>query len=132
MDKFNEALKLMKCFPCSFMNYEGEIIFNKKGNIFFRFSSCETELEIKCKVIEFLSRAAYKTPVYDSERGNKEFHRYMLKGINDYLNTNFDFDNIEIIYTYLGNGVNRPLTVAFIESGYDMNIIKEEVGNNGI
>lgn len=112
MDKFNEALKLMKCFPCSFMNYEGEIIFNKKGNIFFRFSSCETELEIKCKVIEF--------------------HRYMLKGINDYLNTNFDFDNIEIIYTYLGNGVNRPLTVAFIESGYDMNIIKEEVGNNGI
>ena len=35
MNKFNEALKLMKCFPCSFMNYEGEIIFYKKGNIFF-------------------------------------------------------------------------------------------------
>ena len=48
----------------------------------------------------------------------------MLKGINDYLNTNFDFDDMEIIYTYLGNGVNRPLTIAFIESGYDMGVIE--------
>lgn len=124
MDRFSEALKLMKCFPYSFMNYKGEIIFYKKGNIYFDFSNCKTELEIKCKVIEFLSRAAYKTPVYDSERKNKEFHRHMLKGINDYLNTSFDFDDMEIIYTYLGNGVNRPLTVAFIESGYDMSVIE--------
>lgn len=124
MDKFKEALNLMNCFPYSFMNHEGEIIFYRKGNVFFNFSTCETKLEIRCKVIEFISRSAYKTPVYGSERKNKEFHKYMLKGINDYLNTNFDFDDMEIIYTYLGNGVNRPLTTAFIESGYDMGVIE--------
>ena len=47
----------------------------------------------------------------------------MLDGINKYLGTNFDFEDMGIIYTKLGNDVNRPLCEKFVDSGYDMNII---------
>ena len=47
----------------------------------------------------------------------------MLDGINKYLGTNFDFEDMDIIYTKLGNDVNRPLCEKFVDNGYDMNII---------
>ena len=47
----------------------------------------------------------------------------MIDGINKYIGTNFDFEDMDIIYTTLGNDVNRPLCEKFIDSGYDMNIL---------
>lgn len=49
MDKFNEALKLMKCFPCSFMNYEGEIIFDKKAIYFLGFQVAKLNWKLNVK-----------------------------------------------------------------------------------
>ena len=48
----------------------------------------------------------------------------MLNGINDFLGTRFSADDIEQIYTYLGNRVNHQRTVRFVESGYDMEVLK--------
>ena len=50
----------------------------------------------------------------------------MLNGINDFLETRFSVEDIEEIYTYLGNRVNHKKTVRFVESGYDMAVFKEE------
>ena len=125
MGKFEMAMKLMSCFPGSFINYLGEFIAHREADVYFNFEICRGEIDVKCKVLEWLSRAAYKTEPYSGKLSNNQFHAFMRAGINDFLGTNFNLDDMEIIYTYLGNQCNRPLTIKFIESGYNMEILKE-------
>ena len=117
--------RLMCAFPNSFVNSNGEIIVHRDANEFFMIRNCETELEVKCKVLEWFSRAAHKTSPFPSERKNKKFQDFMLNGINKYLGTDFNRDDMDLIYTYLGNACNHDLTVKFVESGYIMGLLKE-------
>ncbi len=118
--------KLINSFPNSFINNEGEFIAEKKSNTYFNLKNCKNELEVKCKLLEWFSRSAYKGQPYATEKKNKEFRKFMLKGINQFLNTEFSQDDMEQIYTYLGNAVNHEKTVAFVMSGYDMRCLQEE------
>jgi hypothetical protein len=43
------------------------------------------------------------------------------------LGTNFSHDDYQYIYGKLGNRVNHKLTVDFVESGYDMNLLGKVV-----
>ena len=117
--------KLCNSFSGSFINGEGEFIAHVKGNQYFILRTCETELDVKCKVLEWFSRGAYKTDPYRTEKKNDEFHEFMLNGINKFLDTEFDTLDIEEIYTYLGNACNHEKTIAFIESGYIMTVLME-------
>jgi hypothetical protein len=121
--------RLMNCFNNSFINQNGEFIAHRKANEYFILSSCETELDIKCKVLEWFSRSAYKTCPFASDRKNKEFHKFMLSGINKFLETEFTVSDIDIIYTYLGNACHHSLTIEFIESGYDLSVLERGVQN---
>ena len=116
--------KLASAFPNSFINSALEFIAHKEANEYFRLEDCECEFDVKCKVLEWLSRGAYKTCPFNSNLKNERFHNFMLNGINDFLGTDFTEDDIEIIYTYLGNRCNHEKTVRFIESGYDMAVLK--------
>ena len=120
------VVKLSKAFPGGFLNGQGEFIAHKKANEYFRLTDCETELDVKCKVLEWLSRAAYKTAPFRRALDNTALHIFMLNGINDFLETRFSVEDIEEIYTHLGNRVNHKKTVRFVESGYDMAVLKEE------
>lgn len=117
--------KLVQAFPQSYINYNLEFIAHEEANEYFRIEDCENEFDVKCKVLEWLSRGAYKTCPFSSDVKNKRFHNFMLYGINDFLETDFTEDDMEIIYTYLGNRCNHERTVKFIESGYNMAILKE-------
>lgn len=112
--------KLMDCFPNSYINSGGEFVAEGKSNTYFILKDCKSELDIKCKIIEWFSRPAQKTQPYASENQNKKFHKFMLNGINQFLGTKFSEDDMKRIYTYLGNAVNHERTVAFVMSGYDM------------
>ena len=94
-------LRLLWDFKGSFFNERDEFIAHRYSNTYFIFSNCETELEVKCKILEWLSRSAYKGIPYSQEWRNKKFRKFMLLGINMFLNTNFSEDDIGIIYTYL-------------------------------
>ena len=48
----------------------------------------------------------------------------MLDGINNYMDTDFTEDEMMEIYTYLGNACNHKKTIRFIESGYNMEVLK--------
>ena len=122
---WNVICRLMSCFPRSFINQHSEFIAHEKANEYFILRDCETEFDIKCKMLEWFSRGAYKTEPYRTKKSNDEFHTFMLNGINKYLNTNFTYKDMEQIYTYLGNAVNHTKTMMFVESGYDMQILKE-------
>jgi len=124
MDKWTVAKNLMYCFPYSFVNRSGEFIAHRAANEYFNLENCETELDVKCKVLEWFSRGAYKTEPFSSAVKNDKLHQFMLAGINQYLGTSFTVEDMEIIYTYLGNCVNHSLTIRFVESGYDLELLK--------
>lgn len=118
--------RLMNSFPRSFINQEGEFIAHREANSYFILRNCESELDVKCKVLEWFSRDAYKTDPFRTKKKNDEFHKFMLDGINEFLGTDFDTMDIEQIYTYLGNACNHEKTIRFIESGYVMSVLTEE------
>lgn len=117
--------RLRECFTGSFVNDNGEFIAYQRANEYFILRDCETELDVKCKVLEWFSRGAFKTQRFDTDRENDEFHAFMLSGINQFLGTEFTEDDMEVIYTYLGNACNHEKTIAFIETGYIMTVLTE-------
>lgn len=116
--------KLFECFPKSFINSRGEFIGHKDSNTYFVLRNCETEMDIKCKVLEWFTRSAFKTRAYYGDKQNENFHKRMLNGINKFLGTSFSKEEIAIVYTYLGNSVKHGNTIAFINGGYNMDFFK--------
>lgn len=119
---YDYEIKLFEAFPGSFINSQGEFIAEPKTNQYFILRTCKNEFEVKCKVLEWFSRPAHYT-----QPGNKKLHKFMLDGINKFLDTNFTYEDVEIIYCELGNGVNRSLCEKFIKSGYDMALLSGQV-----
>lgn len=120
--------RLMNCFPNSIINHDMEFIAHVRANEYFILRDCKTELDIKCKVLEWLSRAAHKSQPFRRTADNDYLHDFMLKGINEFLGVCFTKNDMELIYTYLGNACNHRKTIRFIESGYNMNVLKESEG----
>lgn len=120
----NKEMKLLKSFPGSFINDNGKFIPERSGVAYFDLANCESSEEIKCKVLEWCSRAAFKSEPYDKKKDNDELHEFILDGINDFLSTGFSEEDMELIYTKLGNNCNRPLCEKFIMSRYDMDVLK--------
>lgn len=118
--------RLCDCFENSFINGRGEFIAHKRANAYFILHNCETELDVKCKVIEWFSRDAYKAEPYNTKKSNDKFHEFMLNGINKFLGTDFTEDEMEVIYTYLGNCCNHEKTITFIQSGYCIGVLKKK------
>lgn len=120
--------RLMNCFTGSSINQYGEFIAHDKSNEYFILKTCKTELDIKCKVIEWFSRGAYKAEPFRSDKANKELRSFMLNGINKFLGTSFTEKDMCVIYEYLGNACNHEKTIRFIESGYDFSVFTAKVG----
>lgn len=90
----------MDCFPGSVINHNGEFIAHIRTNTYFILRNCNDKEDVKCKVLEWLSRPAYKTEPYGTKRKNDEFHSFILAGVNNYLGTDFSEKDMEkIIHT---------------------------------
>jgi len=114
IEKFIDIVE--KYSPKCFVNRNNELIIEPKNNIYFILEGVETELELKCKVIAWLSRPSCK--------GVSNYWQKRIRTIvNEFLGTEFIFDEMEKIYTYLGNDCNRKKTIKFIESNYDLKIL---------
>lgn len=117
--------RLLADFIGSFFNERDEFIAHGYLNTYFIFANCESEEDVKCKVLEWLSRSAHKGIPYLQEWRNVKFRKFMLDGINQFLNTKFDDADIELIYTYLGNSCNHNRTLEFVRNGYDMELLRK-------
>ena len=118
--------KLFKCFPNSFINGHEEFIAEPKTNLYFNIGNCQSELDVKCKVLEWFSRDGSKAMPYRSREKNKKYHAKIREQINAFLGTSFDGEQMLKIYCELGNNVNRDLAVKFIMSDYDMKVLEVE------
>lgn len=82
--------------------------------------SCDTYEDVKCRMIEGLSRDAFKSQPYRRSDCNARYHEAVRAGLCKYLGRDFSVEDIENIYTYLGNGIRPELTRAFVKSGCDV------------
>lgn len=114
--------ELFNAFPGAFIYYNGEIIVHKAANSYFILKDCTSRLDVQCKVLEWLSRDAYKSEPFNSAAKNLRFNKFILNGINTFLGTSFSYDDMEEIYTYLGNRCNHQRTLRFIESNYTLDL----------
>ena len=127
MDEMNQCrYELLLAFPRSFFNQNGEFIAHLRTNQYIGLRDCETPLDVKCKVLEWFSRPAFKTEPYSQAWRNREFHKFMLNGINTFLGTGFSNEEISEIYQELGNAIDHRKTVRFIESGYDFDCLAQD------
>lgn len=102
--------------PKCFINQNNELIVVPSWNIYFGLYNVETPLDLKRKVVEWLSRPACK--------GVSNYWQKRVRAIfNDYLGTDFDRDEMERVYAYLGNAIKPKQTIKFIESGFDLEIL---------
>lgn len=108
--------RVKEVFPKSFIYKDNELIIEPKNNIYFRIADIDSELEFKCKMIEFLSRPAHKGLP-------KKWQKHIREGLNKFLDTEFNIDDLSTIYTNLGGSCNRTKTKMFIRHGYDFKII---------
>jgi hypothetical protein len=106
-------------FPKSFINNSNEIILEPRNNVYFRLDGVHTELDFKCKMFAWVSRPIAKSL-------NKYWAPRVLSSVNQLLRTNFSKDDMYLIYDRLGNDVNRPLAIKFIESNYDLTLLNPE------
>lgn len=120
----DEIFEVMRYFPNSFINPFGEIILSVKGNVYFTATDCETKEDVICKLLEWCSRPMAKGEPYASNKRNNEWRDNLIYGLNNYLKTSFTQEDLYWIYDQLGNRVNHDLTLKFIESGYDLSLLR--------
>lgn len=111
--------RLAAAFPLMFVNRYNELIIHPKRNSYFRLDGVENERELEAKILEWLSREAAKS-IYPWSR------LYHLNGINSFLGTDFTQEEMNEIYTYLGNACNHEKTLRFIDSRFDLSILPKE------
>lgn len=102
----------------SFINRENELIVIPRVNAYFRLEDVKTELDFKCKVLNWLSYFCAPNHWY------KYWSIRMMLYINYILGTNFTKTDFETIYWRLGNAINEKLTIEFIKSNYDMKLLE--------
>lgn len=122
----DEIFDVMKCFPLSYINSNGELIISVIGNVYFTATDCNTEEDIICKLLEWCSRPIAKGVPYAIYKKNIEWRNSLLCGYNKYLGTNFTQEDMYRIYDRLGNGVNHELTLEFIHSNYDLSLVRPQ------
>lgn len=122
----DEVFNMMICFPDSYVTAAGEVVLDNKRHMTFTVRGVETKEDIVYKLLEWCSRPIAKECPYSSEQRNREWRRSLLLGLNLYLDTKFTEGDMWVIYDRLGNKINHDLTVKFVESGFDMEVLKHE------
>ena len=124
-DLTNYISKIMNIFYGSFINHNKELILIPKTNLYFYLGDVNTVNEVKYKLLEWCSRSCFKSMPYRYTKKNREYQDDVLRKVNECLDMEFTREQMELIYTKLGNCINHELTMKFVGSGYDMKLLEE-------
>lgn len=117
-------LKLLKSFPGSFIDCHGWFHPFNNFRTCIDIRDCNSEISLCCWILPQLSAMVCTAKPYILKSKNERFRMLTLKKINDFFDTEFLLEDIELIYTRLGNNCNRPLCEKFVLSGYDMEVLR--------
>ena len=113
----NEIKKLMDIWGQSFINNNFELILERRRNIYIIIDMYDNIRDIKYNMLCWKSRPCIKG---DDDKYLDSFR----EKFNKYFEKNWTFEEIELIYQRLGNEVNSKLCYEFIDSGYDMEVLR--------
>ena len=126
--KILESVRLaMQIFPNSFINHNNEIILIPKFNVYILLDDVETDEDFKVKLCEWLSRDCCCALRYSPQKRLDRYYQENTDRFNKICDTNFTIEQMDFIYTYLGNGVKHELTKQFVKSGFDITIIEKHL-----
>lgn len=120
----NDCGEFVICHPYKGQSWTGSV-WNVYCNVYFNAETCNNGRDVQRKVIEYWSRDAYKS-MFGGPRLAEKIHKYIRDGINEYLGTDFDENDFELIYTRLGGGINRALAEKFVKSWFDLEVLRKE------
>lgn len=115
--------RLIGCFPGSFINSRMEFVASPEENQFVSLRGCETRSDVECKILEWLSRGACITRLYENACRNEAFHLFLKDGINRFLETEFSNLDFWKIHRTIGFETNHDKAVAFVESRFDISVL---------
>lgn len=119
----DEVFNLMKYFPNSYIKANKELILEEKGNVYFSLDKVDDKFDLCLKVVQYVSRSACKAQPYKDECQNLMYRNKIRDAINKFLGTNFDEEEMLLIYTKLGNGCNERLASKFVAMGFDIYLL---------
>ena len=111
-----ELQKIYDAFPKAFINRHNEMIIYPRENTYFLLDNVNDKLELDCKVLEYCSRQA-------SKGISRASQRYHFEGIEKYFGRSFTNEEMDAIYTKLGNGIHRTLCEQFINENFNFELL---------
>lgn len=127
MKMLESVSKALKILPGSFINHNNEIILIPKFNVYTLLDDVETDDDFKVKLCEWFSRECCCALRYSQQKRLERYWQDNTVVFNFICGTNFTVDQMNYIYTYLGNGIKHELAKKFIKSGFDLLVIEKWV-----
>ena len=129
--KMLDSIKMaLNVFSGSFINHNNEIILIPKNNVYTLLDDVETDDDFKVKLVEYLSRHCCCALVYSQRKRLEKYWQENTDKFNMICGTDFSVNEMDYIYTYLGNGIKHKLAKEFVKSGFDLSVIKKALKEN--
>lgn len=119
--------KAMNLYPFSFINSLNELILIPKFNVYLGLDDVNTDDDFKVKLCEFLSRDCSCALRYSRQKTLEHYWQVNTNNFNALCGTNFTIEQMDYIYSYLGNGIKHKLAQQFVASGFDLSVIDRYV-----
>ena len=113
--------RVFDMFEGSFIHKEEELVLHKRWNVYFRLPDLKSPEDFDYKLLSYLS---FYTASHHFTKLSKEC-KWALSRLNRWFRTEFNYDDLQIIYQKLGSGANRELGNKFIKSGLNMEVLKK-------
>ncbi len=116
--------KTLQYMEGSFINHNNEIIIIPKFNVYTLLDDVETDDDFKVKLCEWFSRDCCCALRYRYTKRLEKYYEDNIKFFNYICGTNFTKEDMNLIYTYLGNGIKHKLAQEFVKSGFNLLLIE--------
>lgn len=120
LDSVQKALKWLKG---SYINHNNEIILIPKFNVYTLLDDVNTDDDFKVKLCEYFSRDCCCAMRYSQKKRLERYWKENTEAFNYICGTDFSVDQMEYIYTFLGNGIKHDLAKKFVKRGFDLSVI---------
>ena len=127
MKMLESVQKALKHLNGSFINHNNEIILIPKFNVYTLLDDVNTDDDFKVKLCEWFSRDCCCALRYSYKKRLNRYYQENTDAFNFICGTNFTVEQMEYIYTYLGNGIKHELAKKFVKGGFDLSIIERHI-----
>lgn len=127
MKMLESVQKALKWLKGSYINHNNEIILIPKFNVYTLLDDVNTDEDFKVKLCEYFSRDCCCALRYSQQKRLNRYYQENIEAFNFICGTNFTIEQMDYIYTFLGNGVKHALAKEFVKSGFDLSVIDKYV-----